>query len=611
MKAFQLILFILCHTLGQSNPVAPVICEQEASDSSVTLTYISDLTQKGCMAQGSDREVFVLNVFTKDLALQLEVTSKEPKDGAQPPVLIINTPAYVLNVSYTGLEVPFILHYARHVFLIEQQMRNASKEDLPLKSEELLNWALEKYGIVTFFSELQDPKNTHVYMRSDLKKSETCVLEENFRATGILETEYEATGFSTCEISTSKHLNTAYIVHMTHRLPQPSSSNVEVKINVPCTFEPANILLLKSSGNNIWNIKTERGMQFMVDNNYTFSRFPDFPLPAIPLPNTKEDLIQYAMKKEVNRISYVEITDASTLTLTLPCVNNAPETSTVKQINPEYCFWSTLSQELLWNCIEDHPWTSIDHFKQCGYPNNTEAELISKCEDTNERNFLELVTSSSKCKTQNSVQYAMKNPIPVRCLLPIIHMEVSHSSDFSNISTELNIDKTVYMKVIATFLSKELMQLNPSYDVKCWLQLGEKRIEAEEDIAEDPKQQPWIFRYKFTPFMLSSHSSKMTCTFNLLNEQPTSLQLQKSWDVKFVGGSTDNKLSVSTVVGITFGAFVIGALLIAAVWYIYIRTRSAIKMQPVPTTSGGSENSSTNHSIDSTQSTPCSTSSRA
>ncbi|XP_072344739.1 transforming growth factor beta receptor type 3-like isoform X1 [Scyliorhinus torazame] len=70
-------------------------------------------------------------------------------------------------------------------------------------------------------------------------------------------------------------------------------------------------------------------------------------------------------------------------------------------------------------------------------------------------------------------------------------------------------------------------------------------------------------------------------------------------------------LEMSAALGIAFGAFVIGALLIAALWYIYSHTGPSEKKPPVPTNPPASQNSSTNHSISSTQSTPCSTSSVA
>ncbi|KAF1496910.1 Endoglin, partial [Eudyptula minor novaehollandiae] len=70
-------------------------------------------------------------------------------------------------------------------------------------------------------------------------------------------------------------------------------------------------------------------------------------------------------------------------------------------------------------------------------------------------------------------------------------------------------------------------------------------------------------------------------------------------------------LGLAAVLGITFGAFLIGALLTAGLWYIYSHTRPITKLQPVSSTAPASESSSTNHSIGSTQSTPCSTSSMA
>ncbi|XP_007885358.1 transforming growth factor beta receptor type 3 isoform X2 [Callorhinchus milii] len=70
-------------------------------------------------------------------------------------------------------------------------------------------------------------------------------------------------------------------------------------------------------------------------------------------------------------------------------------------------------------------------------------------------------------------------------------------------------------------------------------------------------------------------------------------------------------LDTPTVVGIAFAAFVIGALLTGALWYIYSHTGEAVGRQSVPTSPPASENSSTAHSIGSTQSTPCSSSSTA
>ncbi|XP_074524470.1 transforming growth factor beta receptor type 3 [Halichoeres trimaculatus] len=71
-------------------------------------------------------------------------------------------------------------------------------------------------------------------------------------------------------------------------------------------------------------------------------------------------------------------------------------------------------------------------------------------------------------------------------------------------------------------------------------------------------------------------------------------------------------LDTPTVVGIAFAAFAIGALLTGALWCIYSHTgEAAAATQQVQKSQPASENSSAAHSIGSTQSTPCSSSSTA
>lgn len=70
-------------------------------------------------------------------------------------------------------------------------------------------------------------------------------------------------------------------------------------------------------------------------------------------------------------------------------------------------------------------------------------------------------------------------------------------------------------------------------------------------------------------------------------------------------------LDTPTVVGIAFAAFVIGALLTGALWFIYSHTGGSASPQPGQKPQPASENSSAAPSIGSTQSTPCSSSSTA
>ncbi|MGH0119881.1 UNVERIFIED_CONTAM: hypothetical protein FKN15_059262 [Acipenser sinensis] len=70
-------------------------------------------------------------------------------------------------------------------------------------------------------------------------------------------------------------------------------------------------------------------------------------------------------------------------------------------------------------------------------------------------------------------------------------------------------------------------------------------------------------------------------------------------------------LELGAVLGIAFASFLIGACLTGALWFIHTHTGSTVKRQLVPAIPPVSENSSANHSIGSTQSTPCSSSSMA
>ncbi|XP_034035128.1 transforming growth factor beta receptor type 3 [Thalassophryne amazonica] len=70
-------------------------------------------------------------------------------------------------------------------------------------------------------------------------------------------------------------------------------------------------------------------------------------------------------------------------------------------------------------------------------------------------------------------------------------------------------------------------------------------------------------------------------------------------------------LDTPTVVGIAFAAFVIGALLTGALWFIYSHTGGTAGPMQAQKPQPASENSSAAHSMGSTQSTPCSSSSTA
>ncbi|XP_072096250.1 transforming growth factor beta receptor type 3-like isoform X1 [Mobula birostris] len=103
---------------------------------------------------------------------------------------------------------------------------------------------------------------------------------------------------------------------------------------------------------------------------------------------------------------------------------------------------------------------------------------------------------------------------------------------------------------------------------------------------------------------------KVSKALKIDNSSPKCVDCPKSQDPTNVSPGVQS-LEMSAILGIVFGAFIIGALLIAALWFLYSHIGSSEKKQVIPTNPPASENSSTNHSIGSTQSTPCSTSSVA
>ncbi|PIO29168.1 hypothetical protein AB205_0058500, partial [Aquarana catesbeiana] len=209
------------------------------------------------------------------------------------------------------------------------------------------------------------------------------------------------------------------------------------------------------------------------------------------------------------------------------------------------------------------------------------------------------------------------------CKSPTIQIELRHGGDLQlNTTTTLDPDQTIQVKTSVSIESQapeNIMQLS-----KCSLLVrdNEQILSNEKSPVIGDGELVWTLNTRL-PMVEAPVCAKLTCTFckarhfavkgNLSGFPgcPVHFQMQKSLDLIIGPSNHKQGLGMGYVLGITFGAFVIGALLTAALWYIYTHTRSSVKMQPVPTLTGGSESSSTNHSIDSTQSTPCSTSSRA
>ncbi|XP_010870398.1 transforming growth factor beta receptor type 3 [Esox lucius] len=170
------------------------------------------------------------------------------------------------------------------------------------------------------------------------------------------------------------------------------------------------------------------------------------------------------------------------------------------------------------------------------------------------------------------------------------------------------------------------------------------RYYPQRDTQKDRKRFSFIFNSNFNESLLFLHCEMSLCTKRPTNNQGLTMCIQpdeactsingdilvammmntktttkalmveeKLEEPEYTEGPPDlHVLDTPTVVGIAFAAFVIGALLTGALWFIYSHTGDPAVQQPAQKSQPpASENSSAAHSIGSTQSTPCSSSSTA
>ncbi|MEE6523287.1 hypothetical protein FKM82_022119, partial [Ascaphus truei] len=179
----------------------------------------------------------------------------------------------------------------------------------------------------------------------DLGTRTSCVLQENFRSTGILESEFLATEVSGCQISGSSSMKKAYILHVTHPFPKPSSTPIKVKVdatNDPCAVGDENMVFLKSEEVYSWLIQSKHSFKIEASGEYKIQAFGDYMLQGVTLPDTKESLISYVLDKGFKSILYLELADSISVTVPMACVakegNTAPPTmSTQKTVQLVYC----------------------------------------------------------------------------------------------------------------------------------------------------------------------------------------------------------------------------------------------------------------------------------
>ncbi|TFK08374.1 exocyst complex component 4-like [Platysternon megacephalum] len=527
-------------------------------------------------------------------------------------------------------------------------MRNVSSAFNDTSGELLVQRVKEHYGGITSFTELENPHHIHFRVGEDASSPEDCIVQPGFSAQRYLQTEFLVQEVKGCTSPGAKKGKEAHILRVQQGPEETSSQPVEVKVNVVCPgAKPLQdleiLLILQSQPNVTWNIDMQRTVSIMASGKYWITTFPSDQLDETVLPDNEQGLIGLARKRGFDDIaSYTDIPSATHVTLELhrcePEVKTPPPTPAQhpKAVNIVQTFFSLLTP---WKCTDDSieivvPKMNLKDLNdyitditlqdpRCRAEQNQTHFVLKRylgdCHTKLEsgilaRNKLILTLASSLEKVE----------VPFACSLPLeLCLQLYRTQDFKWPSTTvLEVNKAAYVQVsFRAGIAPTLLEVK-----ECSLQTA----------AEEPQQLlippvaplgQAVTVLKPTEATLGRELHRFSFVYSPAGGGPfppcATLSCRVAW--RFNDSTSvetlevmlqdtrppPSSLGIEAVVGITFAAFLIGTLLTAALWCIYSHTRPMAKLQPVATNAPASESSSPNHSIGSTQSTPCSTSSMA
>ncbi|KYO23211.1 endoglin precursor isoform A [Alligator mississippiensis] len=630
----------------------------------VQVSYTTSKTIRGCVSSstvGKDREVHVLNVksLTENSFLLLNV-SLERKAPERKVVLAIysSNPGTVIlhswpvKMSPRQDAKPNIIFRAKVLIFedgTEARLENAS---LPDNSEELVKWAVTTYGGITSYTELENPQHIFFRLGEDASSPPDCHPQAGFNARHYLQAELLSNDVKTCTSNEMKEKEAHILWVQGPEDPSSWETDVNVEMNCQNGEVPQNLqrmLVLQSQPNMSWLLNLQQDMQIMASGNYALQGIP-MKVAGNNLPNTEQGLINRVLEMNYSIIaSYLDIPSASNVTIRIQKCAQKKEISTTtagQSLSLDDQIRSELNLMRPWKCTNDSIEIAMPGYLIPGLdlPIAEVTLQDSNCKATKNGSQFVLMSLLEKCSTvvkdgihvTNKLILTLAGPqqeiqVPFGCQIPVQDREMSlqlfHNPEFRLPSTTvLEANKVAYVQVRLWMkddkpelellecqlelagqeplpLVKDNKPCNPTVEI---LQLPEPTL--------DRKTQRFSFIYSPGDDQQAPPTASLLCRIALQYSSENSAVLKKSLKVTLQDSKFPPQnpgLGMGAVLGITFGAFLIGALLTAALWYIYSHTRPTAKMQPVSVNPPASESSSTSHSIGSTQSTPCSNSSMA
>ncbi|XP_035745860.1 endoglin [Egretta garzetta] len=431
----------------------------------------------------------------------------------------------------------------------------------PVTSIPLGPTAEEFYGGITSYSELRDPRWVQLLLGEDASSPQGCILQEHFDARLHLEAEVIFYGVKGCSRG---HPSTS-ATHIIHLQPEPSSTITEVNVSLNCPESPASkqFLILQSRANLTWFISVSNcHIQFLASGNYKFASVPWVLIAGERLPDTEQGLVAKAFEKNWSFIaSYSAIPTSARISLELQehhATTRAPVTSIPLGPTADVLPHKLLHTLQPWKCTDETMEIVIarSHLEPIKDVVNITLRDISCQAEKNATHFM-LKTPLSHCGTSLEGRGHANNEL----ILSLAKGAVLQSV---RVAFQCNIPSELFLRLFPT-AAFEAPQTELEVNKEAFVQVSTQ----------------WPFTHAIPEGGRVPFSATLKCKAGLQNttifEGVLEVTVKDGW-----WPPNNRGLGLAAVLGITFGAFLIGALLTAGLWCIYSRTRPTSKLQPLP-----------------------------
>lgn len=614
------------------------------------VTFTTSQVSEGCVARVANAvyEVHVLLLDFPNALSQLELTLEASKHNGTETrevflVLVSNENVFV---KFQAPEIPLHLAYNSSLVFFQEQPR-ASITPLPslTSKEQILDWAATKSAI-TSMAALDDPQSIVLRLGQAPEAAPFCLAEAHRDMGVTLDWQPRTpTPVQGCRLEGVTGHKEAYILRI---LPGSGTRprTVTVKVELSCTSgDPDAVLILQGPQYVSWLIDTNHNMQIWTTGEYSIKIFPEKNIKGFLLPDTPQGLIGEARKLNASTVaSFVEVTSmASGVSLRASSCGGVPQTSPAPVLTTppkDRCSPGLLMSLIQPKCGNDIMTLTLNkkHVQtlQCTITGLAFWDPHCQAEDSDGQLVLRSTYSSCGMKVSAHVisneviiNFPSGSP-PLRKKVQCIDTDsfsfelgLYLSPHFLQAASTLELGQQGFVQVRTSPSTSEVtvqldscqLDLGPEGDTVELIQSRAAKGSCVSLLSPSPEGDP-RFSFLLRVYMVPTPTAG-TLSCNLaLHTSALSQKVYKTVSMRLNIVSPDlsgKGLVLPSVLGITFGAFLIGALLTAALWYIYSHTRAPSKREPVVAVAApaSSESSSTNHSIGSTQSTPCSTSSMA